>query len=154
MHKTTHFRVEVNSQVVNLLCIDFQPLQMCTKFQFRVGKKCVSMVTGLPNKYHPSVPCLLQITHKQVYYAGCKKRFEDIIIDIITWNLLSYPPFYLIMILKNLAEHTQFLMLINHKGFSDEMRQWFNKCTVYNTSASGEIKKGQKKQFVKPDKPK
>ena len=39
-------------------------------------------------------------------------------------------------------------MLINHKGFSDQIRQWFNKCTVYNTSASGEIKKGQK-QFVK-----
>ena len=41
-------------------------------------------------------------------------------------------------------------MLINHKGFSDQIRQWFNKCTVYNTSASGEIKKGQK-QLLKPE---
>ena len=30
------------------------------------------------------------------------------------------------------------------------MIKWDND-SVYNTSASGEIKKGQKKQFVKPD---
>ena len=40
MHKTTHFCIEVNRQVVNLQCVNFQPLQMCTKFQFRQGKKC------------------------------------------------------------------------------------------------------------------
>ena len=39
--------------------------------------------------------------------------------------------------------------LINHEGFSDQIRQWFNKCKVYNTSASGGVKKGQKKQFFK-----
>ena len=59
------------------------------------------MVTGLPNKYHPVVPCLLQITHKYVYYAGCKRQCKDIIIDMITWNSLSYPPFYSIIIKKN-----------------------------------------------------
>ena len=42
------------------------------------------MVTGLPNKYHPIVLCLLQITHKQFYYASCGKQCEDITIDIIT----------------------------------------------------------------------
>ena len=55
------------------------------------------MVTGLSNKYHPIVPCLLQITRKQVYYAGCKKQCEDIVIDI---DLLSYPTFYSIIIKK------------------------------------------------------
>ena len=44
-------------------------------------------------KANISIPCLLQITHKQVYCAGCKKQCEDIAIDIITWNLLSYHPF-------------------------------------------------------------
>ena len=58
------------------------------------------MVTGLPNKYHSIVSCLLQITQKQVYYTGCKKQCEDIVINIITWNLLSYPPFYSIIIKK------------------------------------------------------
>ena len=42
------------------------------------------MVTGLPNKYHPIVSCLLQITHKQIYFAGYKKQSEDTVIDIIT----------------------------------------------------------------------
>ena len=42
------------------------------------------MVTGLTNKYHPLVLCLSHITHKQVYYADCKKQYEDIITDIIT----------------------------------------------------------------------
>ena len=59
------------------------------------------MVTELHNKYHAMVPCLLQITHKQVYYAGCKKQCEDIVIDIITWNLLSDPPFHSIIIKTN-----------------------------------------------------
>ena len=40
-------------------------------------------------------------------------------------------------------------MLIIHKRFSDQIRQWFNKCTVYDTVGSGGIKKGQNKQFVK-----
>ena len=42
------------------------------------------IVNKLPNNYHPIAPSLLQITHKQFYYAGCKKQCEDIIIDIIT----------------------------------------------------------------------
>ena len=58
------------------------------------------MVTGLSNKYHPIVPCLLQITRKQVYYAGCKKQCEDIVIDITTLNLFSYPPFSYIIFKK------------------------------------------------------
>ena len=70
MHKTTHFCTEVNSQVVNLQCVNFQPLQMWTKYQLRERQSADAMVTGLPTKYHPIVPCLLQITHKQVYYAG------------------------------------------------------------------------------------
>ena len=41
------------------------------------------MVIGLPYKYHQIGPCLLQVTHKQVYYSGCGKQCEDIIIDII-----------------------------------------------------------------------
>ena len=40
-------------------------------------------------------------------------------------------------------------MLINHERFSDQIKQWFNKCTVYNMNGSGGIKKRQKKQFVK-----
>ena len=76
------------------------------------------MVTGLQNKYHPILPCLLQIIHKQVYYAGC----EDIIIDIITPNLLSYRPFCSIII-KNLTKYIQFLMFISHKRFSDQITQ-------------------------------
>ena len=40
-------------------------------------------------------------------------------------------------------------MLIIHKRFSDQIRQGFNKCTIYNTIGSGGIKKGQKKQFAK-----
>ena len=52
------------------------------------------MVTGLSNNYHPIVPYLLQITHKQVYYAGRNKQCENIIIDTTAWNLLSYPPYY------------------------------------------------------------
>ena len=40
-------------------------------------------------------------------------------------------------------------MLIGDKRFSDQIRQRFNKCTVYITNGSGGIKKGQKKQFVK-----
>ena len=39
-------------------------------------------------------------------------------------------------------------MLTSHKRFSDQIREWFNKCAVYNTNGSGGIKKGQKKQFV------
>ena len=58
MHKTKHFCIEVNSQEVNLQSVYFQASQMCTKFQFREGKK-VTMVTGLPNKYPQIVPCLL-----------------------------------------------------------------------------------------------
>ena len=121
MHKTTHFCIEVNSEVVNLQCVNFQPLQMCTKFQFRVGKKC-QWSLDYPNKYHPIVSCLLQITHKQVYYAGCQKC-EDIIIYITTRNLLSYPPFYSIMIKKTLTKYTQLLMLISNKRFNDQIRQ-------------------------------
>ena len=40
MHKITRFCIEVNSQVVSLQCVNFQPLQMCIRFQFRKGKKC------------------------------------------------------------------------------------------------------------------
>ena len=40
-------------------------------------------------------------------------------------------------------------MLISHERFSDQIKQWFNKCTVYNMNGSGGIKKRQKKQFVK-----
>ena len=39
MNKTTHFCIEANSQVVNLQGVNFPPLQMCTKFQFRGAKK-------------------------------------------------------------------------------------------------------------------
>ena len=63
------------------------------------------MVTGLLD-YHPAIPCLLETTHKQVYYAGCKKQCEDIIINIITGNLLSYPPFYSIIIKKAKLVHS------------------------------------------------
>ena len=58
------------------------------------------MVTEIPNKYHPSIPWLLQITHKQVYYTGCKKQCEDIVIDLTTLNLFSYPPFSYIIFKK------------------------------------------------------
>ena len=40
MHNTTHFCIEVSNHVVNLQRVNFQPLQMYTKFQFREGKKC------------------------------------------------------------------------------------------------------------------
>ena len=40
-------------------------------------------------------------------------------------------------------------MLVGHKRFIDQIRQQFNKCTVYNTNSVGGIKKGQKKQLVK-----
>ena len=40
MHKTKNFFIEVKSQVLNFQCVNFQPLQMCTKFQFREGKEC------------------------------------------------------------------------------------------------------------------
>ena len=79
------------------------------------------MVTGLLD-YHPVIPCLLETTHKQVYYAGCKKQCEDIIIDIITGNLqeiLHFTPFSL----KKLSQYTQFQMLLSHKRFSDQIRQ-------------------------------
>ena len=42
MHKTTNICIEVNSQVVNLQRVNFQPLQMCTKFQFKEGKSANS----------------------------------------------------------------------------------------------------------------
>ena len=29
-----------------------------------------------------------RLPHKEVYYADYKKQCEDVIIDIITWNLL------------------------------------------------------------------
>ena len=50
--------------------------------------------------------------------------------------------------LKKPNLYTQFLMLIGHKRFSDEIRQRFNKCTVYNANGSGGIRKGQKREFV------
>ena len=61
-HTTTHFYIEVNNQVVNLQCVDFQPLQMCTKFQFS-GANGYSMVTGLLNNYHPTVTYLTPDYH-------------------------------------------------------------------------------------------
>ena len=86
MHETTHFSTEVNSQVVNLQCVSFQSLQMCTKFQLGKGK---SAVTGLPNKYHTIVHCLLQIAHKQVCYVDYKKQCEDIIIDMMKSTFMT-----------------------------------------------------------------
>ena len=35
-----------------------------------------------------------------------KKQSEDILIDIITWNLLSYPPFHTIIIKKPNLVHS------------------------------------------------
>ena len=61
------------------------------------------MVTGLPNKYHPIVQSFLQMTNKQVHYAGCKKQYENIIMDMIAWNLLLNPSFYSVIIKKNLS---------------------------------------------------
>ena len=58
------------------------------------------MVNKLTNKYHLIALWLLQITHKQVYHAVCKKQCEGIVIDIITWNLLPHPQFYPIIIKK------------------------------------------------------
>ena len=69
MHKTSHFCTEVNSKVLNLQCVNFQPLQMRTKFQMREREK-VPVVTGLLNKYHPIVPCLLQITIRILMVSG------------------------------------------------------------------------------------
>ena len=40
-------------------------------------------------------------------------------------------------------------MLMSHKRFSDQIRQWLNKCTVFSENGLGGIKKGQKKQSVK-----
>ena len=37
---------------------------------------------------------------------------------------------------------------LSHKRFRDQIKQWFNKCKIYNTSGSGGIKKGQKIYFV------
>ena len=55
MLKTTHFCIQVNSQVVNFKCINFHPLQMCTKFHFREGRKYhwlldypISIIQSLP----------------------------------------------------------------------------------------------------------
>ena len=53
---------------------------------FSLGKGKMTMVPELPSQYHPIVPCLLKITHKHVYYAGCKKPCEYIIVYITTWN--------------------------------------------------------------------
>ena len=38
MHKTTHFFIEVNSQVVNLQCPDFQPCIKCAS-NFSLGER-------------------------------------------------------------------------------------------------------------------
>ena len=39
-------------------------------------------------------------------------------------------------------------MLISYKRFTDQIRQWFNKCAVYHKGSSG-IKKSHMKQFAK-----
>ena len=43
MYKTTHFCIEVNNQVVNLQCVNFQLLQMWTKFQFQFLQQWIKL---------------------------------------------------------------------------------------------------------------
>ena len=42
-------------------------------------------------------------------------------------------------------------MLTSHKRFSDQIRESFNKCTVYNTNGSGGIKKDRRNSLSKLD---
>ena len=43
MYKTTHFCIEANNQVVNLQCVNFQLLQMWTKFQFQFLQQWIKL---------------------------------------------------------------------------------------------------------------
>ena len=60
MHKTTDFSTEVNSQVLNLQRINFQPLKMCTRFNLTFQKQ----FSSFPNQNHHKTdrkcwpPCL------------------------------------------------------------------------------------------------
>ena len=85
MHETTHFCIEVNSQVVNLQCVIFQTLQMCTKFQFREGKKCQWLL---------DYPILLTPNYPQASLKNSVKtlqliQFHEIYFHILHFTLLS-----------------------------------------------------------------